>query len=346
MQRFFNTAGPCNPEDHYMLPAASRLPDAGRLIAQKGYFVIQSPRQTGKTAAMLELAHKLTAEGRYCAVLVSVEVGAPFSNDPGVAEPAILDAWRGSAKAYPPARSPAPSLAGERARTAHWRGTGGMGRKQSASSAVIPWALASGTQDSVHIIRPTWLMLDGSLGVDRVLDAFLAFWKQHGQLLLGSPPYHEIAPYLVLMAFFHRVVNGGGTVEREYAIGSGRMDLCLRYGDVSLAMEFKIWRDGETDSLTEGLAQIGAYLSGLGLGSGWLVIFDRRANQPPISRRTTTGSHAFWKPGHSHPSLTSTGHPSGRLPSGACGAMIRPNGKIPVTISHFVFVYSNLEQRG
>jgi hypothetical protein len=36
---------------------------------------------------------------------------------------------------------------------------------------------------------------------------------------------------LVLMAFLHRVVNGGGTLEREYAIGMDRMDLCLRYGD-------------------------------------------------------------------------------------------------------------------
>jgi len=33
------------------------------------------------------------------------------------------------------------------------------------------------------------------------------------------------------MAFLHRVINGGGVLKREYAIGSGRMDLCLRYGD-------------------------------------------------------------------------------------------------------------------
>ncbi len=34
------------------------------------------------------------------------------------------------------------------------------------------------------------------------------------------------------MAFLHRVVNGGGVLEREYAIGSDRMDLCLQYKDV------------------------------------------------------------------------------------------------------------------
>ena len=61
---------------------------------------------------------------------------------------------------------------------------------------------------------------------DKLLDAFLAFWRQHGQPLLGSAHYHEIAPHLVLMAFLHRVVNGGGTLEREYAIGTRRGWIC------------------------------------------------------------------------------------------------------------------------
>jgi hypothetical protein len=97
MSRFFNTARPCNPEDHYMLPAALRLPDADRLVAQKGYFVIHAPRQTGKTTAMLELAHQLTASGKYVAALVSREVRAAFDDDPGAAESAILDDWRRTA---------------------------------------------------------------------------------------------------------------------------------------------------------------------------------------------------------------------------------------------------------
>ncbi len=120
------------------------------------------------------------------------------------------------------------------------------------------------------------------------MTAFLSFWRQHGQPLLGSAPYHEIAPHLVLMAFLHRVVNGDGTLEREYAIGSGRMDLCLRYGAVTLGIELKVWRDGEPDPLAEGLAQLDGYLAGLGQERGWLVIFDRRAGRPPIRERTSS----------------------------------------------------------
>ena len=118
----------------------------------------------------------------------------------------------------------------------------------------------------------------------------MEFWRQHGQPLLRSVHYHEIAPHIVLMAFLHRVVNGGGSLEREYAIGSGRMDLCLRYGGVTLGMELKVWRDGEKDPLAKGLQQLDTYLAGLGLESGWLVIFDQRSGLPPIEERTTTES--------------------------------------------------------
>jgi hypothetical protein len=153
---------------------------------------------------------------------------------------------------------------------------------------VIPRVLAGTTAASLPMIQPVWLKPDGSLDTNRLLEAFLTFWKQHGQPLLASAPYHEIAPHLVMMAFLHRVVNGGGTLEREYAIGSGRMDLCLRYREVTLAMELKVWRDGRPDPLNEGLVQIDSYLNGLGLDSGWLVIFDRRKDQPPIDQRTAT----------------------------------------------------------
>ncbi|HEX2688900.1 MAG TPA: hypothetical protein VHN14_19895 [Kofleriaceae bacterium] len=81
-------------------------------------------------------------------------------------------------------------------------------------------------------------------------------------------PYHEIAAQLVLMAFLHRVINGGGSIEREYAIGRGRIDLCLRLGDVTVAMELKTWREARPDPLPSGLAQLDGYLDGLGLPTG------------------------------------------------------------------------------
>jgi hypothetical protein len=42
--------------------------------------------------------------------------------------------------------------------------------------------------------------------------------------------------------------------------------------------------------LAEGLAQLDDYLNGLGLDTGWLVIFDQRSGLPDISERTATES--------------------------------------------------------
>ena len=83
MPRRFNVAGPCKPDIHYMLPAAARVPLARPLVADQNYFVIHAPRQSGKTTAMTNLAQELTASGEYVAVLLSVEVGSPFSDHPG-----------------------------------------------------------------------------------------------------------------------------------------------------------------------------------------------------------------------------------------------------------------------
>ncbi|MEZ4451106.1 MAG: hypothetical protein R3B09_16625 [Nannocystaceae bacterium] len=152
---------------------------------------------------------------------------------------------------------------------------------------VIPRSLATVPIASLPQIQPTWLTADGRLDRERLLGAFLAFWRQHGEPIMGSAPYHEIAPHLVLMAFLHRVVNGGGSIEREYAIGSGRMDLLVRYGDQRLAIELKVWRDGERDPRSEGLVQLDRYLAGLGLEVGWLVIFDRRSGLSRVAERTS-----------------------------------------------------------
>jgi hypothetical protein len=94
MARWFNVAGACQPDIHYMLPAAARLPEVASLVDQRSYFVLHAPRQSGKTTAMLDLARTLTASGQYAAAVVSMEVGAGLPDDPGAAELAILDDWR------------------------------------------------------------------------------------------------------------------------------------------------------------------------------------------------------------------------------------------------------------
>jgi hypothetical protein len=498
VMRWFNTAGPCRSDLHYMLPPLARMPQLTRLIDQHNYFVIHAPRQVGKTTMFLSLAQQLTQGDRYAAVLLSAETGAPFSTDVNAAEQAILNAWRESAEFWLPPELHPPDWRdlspGNRIGQAlsQWaralpiplvlfideidalqdesliavlrqlrdgyprRPTGfpqslaliglrdvrdykfaaGRGRLATASPfnikvssltlrnfyasevaelyqqhtadtgqdfspaaidrvfeltqgqpwlvnaiakeiveellpdrsqvididqvdqakeiliqrrdthidslaerlqepriraiiepmlagrefgeipdddrqfvidlglvkrhplggldianpiyrEVLPRVLSGNTQDSLPRLQPTWLTEAGELDADRLLQAFLGFWRQHGQPLLRSVSYHEIAPHIVLMAFLHRVANGGGTLEREYAIGSDRMDLCLRYRTITLAIELKVWRDGAADPLAKGLEQLDRYCAGLSLDRGWLVIFDQRSGQGLIADRTS-----------------------------------------------------------
>ena len=73
--RFFNTTGPVVAADHYHIPPLDRMDLAGvrRMIAEKRYFVLHAPRQTGKTSALLALQNLLNAEGGHRCVYVNVE---------------------------------------------------------------------------------------------------------------------------------------------------------------------------------------------------------------------------------------------------------------------------------
>jgi hypothetical protein len=73
--RFFNTTGPCNPWDHYMLPPADRLVGAQlhRYIRDELYWVLHAPRQTGKTTFIRDWAREINSEGEVIACYTSLE---------------------------------------------------------------------------------------------------------------------------------------------------------------------------------------------------------------------------------------------------------------------------------
>ncbi|MDR1052111.1 MAG: ATP-binding protein, partial [Deltaproteobacteria bacterium] len=56
--KIFNTAGPCNILEHYMLPVLPRLPDVSEMIEAKEYFILHAPRQSGKTTYLRFLTDK------------------------------------------------------------------------------------------------------------------------------------------------------------------------------------------------------------------------------------------------------------------------------------------------
>ena len=63
--RYFNVAGPCNKEKHYIIEPSTRLKGVEQLIDMEQYFVIHAARQSGKTTYLRDLAMRLNAGGQY-----------------------------------------------------------------------------------------------------------------------------------------------------------------------------------------------------------------------------------------------------------------------------------------
>ncbi|MFO0757638.1 MAG: ATP-binding protein [Byssovorax sp.] len=165
---------------------------------------------------------------------------------------------------------------------------------------IILRVLAQTAETAVFTDRRRYLRGDGTLDFGALLQGFAEFWTEHGEILAGRMAYPEVAPQLVLMAYLHRIVNGGGFIDREVGLGTKRIDLLIRWPRTSSsdaggkpavqreAIELKVWRDRDKkgDPLPAGLVQLDEYLASLGLSEGVLVIFDARAKAAPIEERT------------------------------------------------------------
>ncbi len=134
------------------------------------------------------------------------------------------------------------------------------------------------TQDSQHqltsFIKPGWLNEDQTIDMNGLMAAFQEFWRENSDIWIEKYQYKEAAPHLIMQAFLQRVINGGGTIDREYATGRRRMDLCVHYHGNRYAIELKLRYNEKT--IAEGLQQLSDYLDTLNLTEGWLLVFDRR----------------------------------------------------------------------
>ena len=132
--------------------------------------------------------------------------------------------------------------------------------------------------------RTAWYVdADGGPDMDRPLAAFQDFFRQNSEHWVQRAQYTEAGPQLVLQAFLHRVVNGKGRIEREYALGSRRVDLLVIWPGGGrragrFVVECKLLKHGRSRARTveQGLEQTAAYMDLCAADAGHLVVFDMR----------------------------------------------------------------------
>ncbi|UZW16041.1 AAA family ATPase [Clostridium pasteurianum] len=73
MKKKFNVTGTCIPEKHYMVDISEKLKDIMKLIENEEYFIINRPRQYGKTTTLFLLNKKLKKDQTYLPIKISFE---------------------------------------------------------------------------------------------------------------------------------------------------------------------------------------------------------------------------------------------------------------------------------
>ncbi|MBO0611647.1 ATP-binding protein [Thiothrix fructosivorans] len=92
MPKHFNTTGPVIPSEHYCIDPMQRMDwtEIHSLIADKKFFVLHAPRQTGKTSTLLAMMDTLNQSGEYTALYINVEAAQAARNDVALGMKTIL----------------------------------------------------------------------------------------------------------------------------------------------------------------------------------------------------------------------------------------------------------------
>jgi hypothetical protein len=143
---------------------------------------------------------------------------------------------------------------------------------------VLARELSFGMQMAIPPPEFRWQLDDGSLDMDALLREFQQLWAWHSEIWEEKADYTEAFPHLLLMAFLQRIVNGG-SIDREYAAGRGRVDLLITFAGKRQVVEIKLVHPkmGRDSTQAQGLTQIARYADSTKADTRHLVIFDRRA---------------------------------------------------------------------
>ena len=145
---------------------------------------------------------------------------------------------------------------------------------------VVPRHLNAAVQAGLPHERAWYVDSDGALDVEGLIADFQTFFREHSEHWVQRfEQYQEAGPQLLLQAHLQRVVNGGGVIEREYALGRGRTDLLIRWPQGGRTRKFVVeckLRRGELErTIAEGVTQTLGYMDRCGAEAGHLIVFDR-----------------------------------------------------------------------
>lgn len=214
MGRMFNTTGPCDPVDDYLVPPLERLPEISGLVERKGYFVVHAPRRTGKTTTIRAFAEELTSSGEYTALAFGCAGASAAGEDYSRAERMVLQSIREEAQLRMPAELRPPQWPDSPAGTL-------------LEAGLTEWALASP--------RPLVLFFDD---IDSLLGASLRSVLNQLRASFNDRPRGYPSSVALCGAKdvrVHTAASGGDAAWLDTAVPFNIAVASLRLGDFTLA---------------------------------------------------------------------------------------------------------------
>ncbi len=154
---------------------------------------------------------------------------------------------------------------------------------------VIPRELTIAKQQSIFNQEQSWYINpDKTINTKKLLLAFQEFFRKNADSWIAQFQYKEAGPQLVLQAFLQRIINGGGRISREYALGRQRTDIFIEWPTTSegffgkmqtIVIETKILYSNLEATTQEGIIQTKEYMDYVKASEGALIIFDRSSQK-------------------------------------------------------------------
>lgn len=152
---------------------------------------------------------------------------------------------------------------------------------------VIPRELTYPTTVNITHQQAWYLTDDNRIDMVKLLTTFQQFFRENIDVWIEGFDYKEAGPQLIMQAFLQRIINGGGRISREYALGRKRTDLLVEWpttnkgfcGEIQrVVIELKILHSALETTIQKGLEQTANYADTVGAQEAHLVIFNREAN--------------------------------------------------------------------
>jgi hypothetical protein len=156
---------------------------------------------------------------------------------------------------------------------------------------IIPRQLTWSTQHTIANQETAWYIRpDHHLDMNKLLCAFQQFFREHADTWIEGFTYKEAGPQLLIQAFLQRIINGGGRITREYALGRKRTDLLIEWpldpaqgmhGPLQrIVIELKILRGPLQTTIDQAVPQAISYTQAVGANQTHLIIFNRDPHTP------------------------------------------------------------------